>query len=409
MMRRTPLIVFLFLVLANVQVQAGELDYYLDLLDTHPKVQAILEQQNSLTYQASGAMGLPDPSVFLGVDNVPVSDPSFDQYLPSSKVIGFSQSVPNSRGREAKKEIFLATAGTSELLAEYTRSRLYALFFTRIAELQRVKKQIEYEEKKKRVIAQLHEYYEGQIVSGAPIYQKTFKTEIEIAEAERDINTLRAEKEFIEADLVQLVGEVPDIEEPEQREKDWDGGVMSLYPVRLVALEIDVEKARVDLADSEYLPDFGVTGTYKFREDGVDNTFDGDDWFSLQFRMTIPLWSSKNQRPKLEAAQSRRKSTELKYREAVRKWRMETTRLQSERQASSLNIEVLQKKDAALGKKIIAMERTYSAGQTSLEPVLQAEMARLSLLSQIVGERQRHLALTEELNGHIIRNTQQKP
>ena len=48
------------------------------------------------------------------------------------------------------------------------------------------------------------------------------------------------------------------------------------------------------------------------------------------------------------------------------------------------------------------MERTYSTGQTSLEPVLQAELARLTLLSQIAGEQQRHVTLAEELNAHII-------
>lgn len=403
-MRHIPFTVFLFLIIACRQAQAGGLEYYLNLLDSHPKVEAILAQQESLTHQAGGAMGLPDPSVFLGVDNVPVSDPSFDRYLPSSKVVGFSQTIPNSRGRQAQKEIFLATATSSELLAEYTKSRLYSLFFTRIAELRRVEQQIVYEEKTKQFIAQLQDYYEGQIVAGESVYQKTFMIEIEYAEVERKLNTLEAEKTFIEADLIQLVGDVPDIAELRFREKEWDGELTALYPVRLASRNIDVEKARVELADSEYRPDFGVTGTYKFREDGVDDTFDGEDWFSLQFRMTIPLWASKNQRPKMEAARSRQKSTELRYREAVRKWRMETTRLQSEKQASSLNIDVLQKKNVALNKKITAMERTYSAGQTSLEPVLQAEMARLRLLSQIAGERQRYVKISEELNGHIIDN-----
>lgn len=408
-MRRIPLIVFLLLVCANVQAWAGETAYYLNLLDTHPKIQAILAQQEALTHQADGAMGLPDPSVFLGVDNVPVSDPSFDRYLPSSKVIGFSQSIPNGTGRQARKEVLLATAGSTELFAEYTKSSLHALFFTRIASLERVRAQIGYEEKKKSIIAQLQEYYAGQIVSGAPIYQKTFMIEIELTEVERTINSLMAEKSTIEADLIQLVGEVPEIDDPGYRQKEWAGELTDLYPIRIASMNIDVEKARVESADSEYLPDFGVTGTYKFREDGVDGSFDGEDWFSLQFRMTLPLWAATNQTPKLEAAKSSRKSKELQYREAVRKWQMETTRLRSEKQASSLNIGILQKKDVALEKKIIAMERTYSAGQTDLEPVLLAEMARLSLLSQIAAEQQRYVAISEELNGHIIATDKRTP
>lgn len=383
------------------QVYGKELGYYLDLLDKHPKIQAVLEQHNALQYQAEGAMGLPDPSVFLGVDNVPISDPAFDRFLPTSKVIGLSQDIPNPKGRKAQRDIFLSTAGSTELLAEYTRSRLQALFFTRIAELQRVNKQAGYEEQKKLIIDQLQDYYEGQIVAGEPIYQKTFLTEIELAEVEQKLNSLQAEKAFIEADLIQLIGEVPEIDDLDFDEKLWTGDLGELYPVQLAASNIEVEKARVNLADSKYSPNFGMVATYKIREDGENDSFDGDDWFSLQFRMTIPLWASKNQHPKLEAAQSGRKSAQHIYDEAIRTWQMETTRLLSEKDSSFLNIEVLQKKDMALEKKIEAMERTYSAGQTSLEPVLQAEIARLSLLSQITGEKTQYRRIAEELNAHI--------
>lgn len=385
------------------QAHARELDYYLNLLDSHPKVQAVLEQQKALQQQAEGAMGLPDPSLFLGVDNVPVSDPSFDRFLPSAKVLGLTQNIPSSRSRKAQRDIFLSTATNTELLAEYTRSRLYALFFTRIAELRRVSQQTGYEERKKQTIAQLQDYYEGQIVAGQPMYQKTFLTEIEIAEVEQKLNTLLAEREFIEADLVQLVGEVPEVDGLALAEKQWRGELNDLYPVQLAARNIEVEQARVDLADSNYSPDFGVVATYKIREDGANDSFDGDDWFSLQFRMSIPLWASKSQRPKLEAARSGERSAQYGYREALRTWRMETTRLISEKQASLLNMDVLRKKDLALEMRIEAMERTYSAGQTSLEPVLQAELARLTLLAQIAGEQARYVRIAEELNSHIAR------
>ena len=401
-MQRLMFTVLLLSGLACADSHAKQLDDYLALLDTHPKVMALLAQHEAQNHQADGAMGLPDPSLFLGVDNVPVSDPSFDRFLPTSKVIGFSQTLPGSRGRKAQRGLFLATAATSEILADHTRSRLHALFFTRLADLQRVGQQIGYEERKKEVIAELQDYYEGQIVAGEPAYQKTFTTDIELAGVEQRLNTLQAEKTLIEADLVQLVDEVPDLTPPPLIEKAWDGDPTALYPVLLASRSIAVETAQVELADSDYSPDFGLTGTYKFREDGANGSFDGEDWFSLQFRISIPLWAATNQRPKVEAARSRKKGAEFEYRETVRRWRMETTRLMGEIRASAQNIEVLKKKDEALGRNITAMERTYSTGQTSLEPVLQAELARLTLLSQIAGEQQRHVTLAEELNAHII-------
>ncbi|BHH85591.1 TolC family protein [Desulforhopalus sp. 52FAK] len=378
-----------------------ELEHYLSVLNTHPNVQAILERQESFTYQADGAMGLPDPSLFFGVDNIPLTDPSFDQYLPSAKVIGFSQNIPNSKGRKAQREVFNSSASSINILAEYTKSQLQARFFSRLADLQRIGQQTSHEIRKKRIIAELDEYYEGLIMSGESIYQKTFLTEIQLSEIGQKLNTLMAQKTSVEADLIQLVGEVPEIDEIVTKEKKWNGDLGTLYPVQIAHHDIAIEQSKVLVAGSEYSPDYGIVGTYKIREDGENDTFEGDDWFSIQFRVSIPLWSSNNQGPKLEAAKSRQKSAESKYRGVIRKWQMETVRLQSEQKASLLNVQLLNDKNIAIKKKIAAMERTYSAGQTSLEPILQAELARLSLLSQIDGEKAQYIKITQELSAHV--------
>ncbi len=408
-MKHAALSLLMLLGAGIVHADGRDLEHYLAVLDSHPRVQAVLESHKSMQYRADGAMGLPDPSISLGVDNVPVSDPAFDQYLPSAKVIGFSQSIPNSKGRKAQKEVFLSSAQSIGLSAEYERSRLHSLFISRVADLQRVRLQTEYEEKKKDIIAQLQSYYDGQLLAGQPVYEKTFSMELKETDIEQRLNSLQAEKSAIEADLLQLVGEVPELDETTVREKKWNGDLKGLYPVQLASRYIDEQKARTDLADSEYHPDFGVVATYKIREDGANDSFDGDDWFSLQFRMSVPLWYSTNQRPKVEAAQSLKKSAEHSYREAVLQWQMETTRIESEKHASFLNIKVLKRKDMVLQEKIQAMERTYSAGQTSLEPVLQAELARLTLRSQIAGEQAKLARFSEELNSHIQTKTIKNP
>ncbi len=74
---------------------AGDIDHYLAILNEHPSIKRILQEKEALEFQADGALGLPDPILSLGVENVPLSDPSFDQYLPSSKTIGFSQNRAN--------------------------------------------------------------------------------------------------------------------------------------------------------------------------------------------------------------------------------------------------------------------------------------------------------------------------
>lgn len=392
---------FILLYSQHSLANSKDLAFYLQQLESHPKILSLLAQQAAELKMAEGALGLPDPSLFFGVENIPASDPSFDRYLPSSKTIGINQPLPSSTTRTAKRDIFLISASSRELLAEYTKSRLKALFFTRIADLKRVKEQLDLEEKKKNIIDQLRNYFEGQIVAGKPLYEKTFLTETQLTDVQRNINSYHAELATIEADLIQFVGEVP----PTTlflEDKIWDTDIHKLYPIQLAARNIEIAQAKVAFADSSYRPNFGILGTYKLREEGENNSFDGDDWFSIQLQITVPLWGNYNQGPKLEAAKNRKRSEEHAYRETVRKWKMETTRLSSQKKASRLNIKMLLKKDLALQEKIKAMERTYSAGQTSLEPLLQTEIARLSLLSVLAQEQARFVSFSHELNSHII-------
>jgi hypothetical protein len=153
----------LLLLLIGHQAHGKTLDDYLVLLEQHPRVQALLESSTSLKHQAKAAMGLPDPTLALGVDNLPVSDPAFDRYLPSSKVIGFTQGIPNSSSRKAKESLSLAQAKTKTLMAQYTISQLQAQFFTNLAELERIKQQRGYELQKIEIINQLRDYYDASV------------------------------------------------------------------------------------------------------------------------------------------------------------------------------------------------------------------------------------------------------
>ena len=75
------------------------------------------------------------------------------------------------------------------------------------------------------------------------------------------------------------------------------------------------------------------------------------DWFSLQAQITIPLWASQNQKPKLKAAQENRRSAQFAYDDAMRSWSQQMIALQSKRDAALQNIKVLQDKDWAMKKK----------------------------------------------------------
>lgn len=393
-------IVFTF-VFQLSSAMAGDIDRYLSILDEHPSIKRILQEKEALEFQADGALGLPDPVLSLGVENVPIADPSFDRYLPSSKTIGFSQNIPNPSQRKAKQNVIYQSAETQILLADYSRSRLYAIFLTKVAESKRIGEQLAIEDKKRRVIGELKQFYQGEVFAGEPVFQKTFAIDLELADVEKNINDLNAELQMVEASFIQLVGEVPRSVAVTHHEKIWSGQTESLFPVLLAEQNTRLADDRIKVADAEFMPDFGVAAVYKNREDGENNTFDGEDWFSLQFRMTIPLWASSNQTPKLAAARSRKRSALYNYEDVQRSWRMQMTGIESKKEASRSNIATLGKKRIALEESIEALTSTYGSGQTSLEASLLAELNHLSLLSRIAKEEETYIRNLQEANSHI--------
>lgn len=378
-----------------------ELDDYLAILDTHPSIQSVLLDYESLAFKAEAALGLPDPIIAIGVENIPVSSPSFDEYLPSSKTIGLTQNIPNYKRRNAQRDFFLQSAHTQVVMADYNRSRLRSLFYTKLAEYKRIIAQRELEVKKQQVLISLKEFYEGEVVAGSPAFQKSFSVDLQLSEIEKRLNDLVVQQQAVEAGFVQLVEEVPTVGHVNYPEKKWSGRHEDLYPVLLAAENIDLARQGIKVADADFSPDFGLSATYKIREEGNDGMFAGDDWFSLQFRMTIPLWSSTKQQPNLEAARSKKRSADYKYKDVLRLWAMQMSVIESKKNGSLKNLQILEKKKKILEQSIATLQRTYSSGETSLEPVLLADINHLSLQSQIVQEREMYIRSIQEANSHI--------
>ncbi len=400
-MKYLILIILFSLACSLTSVQAKDIDDYLELLDSHPSVQRVLQEKEALEFQADGALGLPDPILSLGVENIPITDPSFDQYLPSSKTVGFSQNIPNPSQRKAQKSIYTESAQVQKLVAEYSRTRLSSLFYIKLAELQRIDELLFLEKEKKLVIEELKQFYQGEVVAGESVFQKTFTIELESSEVEKRVNDLQSEKRVVEATFVQLVGEVPELQNVQYSEKLWSGNVATLYPVILAEQKIRVADERVKLLDTEFNPDFGVAATYKNREEGQNDSFDGDDWFSLQIRMTLPLWAASNQEPKLASAKSRKRSALYELEDVKRSWQMQMATFKSRKEASLSNITILNNKKRALEQSIEALENTYASGQTTLEPILMAQLSRLTLLARIAREEESFRRHIQEANAHI--------
>lgn len=387
---------------------ASSFEEYVQRLSEHPQVKSILAASDASQAQAQGELGLPDPTFMIGIDNMPISNPAFDRFLPTSKVIGFNQKIPNPVLRSAKSKKLEQISKKQKLMADYTNARLRFMLISKLAEYKSIKTQ------KKLIKTQLGYYHEledtfkGQIESGRAVYQRFSEVDVERAEAERKLNDLDARLTTIEAEFIRLVGEIPKIDIPKiTTDVKWDKNPNILYPVMIASEDINIAKKDVGIADAAFLPNFGMNAVYKQRENGENGKFAGDDWFSVQAQISIPLWASNNQKQKLKAARERERSAIFAYDDISRIWVKQMTAIQSTRNAAAKNISVLQNKDYAMKNKIAAAQRNYEAGTEDLDRVLLAKIDRLNIQAQLAQVKAIHISKSAEFNSNIYREKQE--
>ena len=397
-----PSLVVAIIALNSSTAFATSFEDYIQRLNEHPQVMARLSDADALKDQAQGELGLPDPTLIIGIDNVPVSDPSFDRFLPTSKIIGFNQKIPNPILLRAKANKIEQLSEKQKLIADYTAQRLQFMLITKLAEYKAVKVQAGLIKKQLGYYHELEDTFKGQIESGRSVYQRFSEVDVERAEAERKLNDIDARKISIEAEFIRLINEVPDIAIPDISDLTWSDDMNSIYPVLIAAEDVDIAKRSVGIADAAFLPNFGVNAVYKQRENAKNGSFSGDDWFSVQAQVTIPLWASKNQKPKLSAAQGKERSAIFAYDDISSQWKQKMVTLESMRDAAAKNVKVLHSKDKAMGGKVSAARRNYEAGTEDLDRVLLAKIDRLNIQSQLAQVKYNYVSKAAEFNSNII-------
>lgn len=393
---------FALTLLLSGSALATSFEEYVQRLGAHPQVMSIMAKSDASIAQAQGVRGLPDPVIMIGVDNVPISDPSFDRFLPTSKVIGFSQDIPNPAVREAASARLEQISEKQSLTAAYTKERLRFMLIVKLAEFKSVQTQKKLMKRQLSFYQELEDTFKGQIESGRSLYQRFSEVDVERAEVERKLNDLDARLVSIKAGFIRLIDVVPDIDVPDVTDILWEHNSNVLYPILIAAQDIDIAKKGVGIADAAFLPNFGISAVYKQREDGANDAFEGDDWFSIQAKVTFPLWASSNQKPKLKAAKDLERSAVFAYEDLRGQWVAQMMGLQSRRDAATKNVKVLQDKDYAMKSKIAAAQRNYEAGTEDLDRILLAKIDRLNIQMKLAKMKAMHISMAAEFNSNIM-------
>lgn len=370
------------------------------LLRAHPVLDGYSLRADAARERAMAETALPDPEVTLGLNNFPVFDPSFTEYLPTNKSIGVRQRFPNRQGREAMRNESLAHAGRFDAARAERLAHLRADMHTQFIILDRIEDQLALLDAREAKYDELDDVYLAEVDAGSPSLFRLAEIEGERAGLDRLRLDLQADRTSAQARLRDILGRLPTGRPPSPDLVSWNGQANAFHAVRVAQDAVEIANARIDKAEADFRPDWGAQATYQQRENGAN--FDGDDWFSLGISVSVPLWSGRKQEPRLRAAQADRSAALTDIQTAARAVLARYETLDAQRIAASDAINVIAERKQAIAQVLEDRLVVYESGTGGYAPIIDGEIALLALDFQSRAERARVEIATAQMNGLLI-------
>ncbi len=356
-------------------------------LRKHPSLQQLDFEATAHREHAVAATALPDPELSLNFNNVPLSDPSFDRFLPSNKAVGVLQMFPNRSGRAARSARMHTNAEQLEALRAARFSELRGHMIVELVGLQRIAGQRELARAQSIKFDELVEVVEAEINAGRPALFRLAEIERVRAEVARKLVVLDAQETRIHLALAEKVGVMDYPGAPPISIVTWNNDPLMFHAVRVAEFEKLIADEGINEALAQWKTNWGVHFTYQQRSSGRGeplSEFDGDDWFSAGIKFTVPVWGKHKQAPNVRAARAQRSSAHAKVSSVVRHSVARYKSLLADRNEATATRLVLLEKIEAIQAEISAQQSNYESGAGDYAPVIDAELALLSLQEQIV-------------------------
>lgn len=369
----------------NLAVDQRFVDSINELLSNHPSLLALESEKQALLERSQANLALPDPTVSLGINNISISSPSFDEFLPTNKLIGIRQEFPSRKGRAARADQALAQSDAIELMFIAKRESLVAEVIEHLIDKRRINQQFGLARDRLQKYEQLTEVVESEIEAGNPSVYRLPEIDVERARVLGLINNLNAQILEHDAQLIALTGQASSLIVPAISAQNWSGEYEQFHAVRIAQAKLNSVSESLAIADALRFKRWGVQLSYQQREAG-DN-FKGDHWVSGQVFFSAPLWYRQSQAPEQRAAEmsveAARQSLLLAQREALAKYNAFNARLQ----AAVENINLLQQQADAIQDKINSQMISYEAGIGYFAPIVDGDVALLRLRAEIIAEK----------------------
>jgi outer membrane protein, heavy metal efflux system len=398
-----PLLVLAFTGMSPAIIAAAHGQSFSDLeymLRDHPSLQVMAYQAEASDERAMAATALPDPVISAGINNFPIFDPSFTDFLPTNKSIGIQQKFPSLAGRNARAGEADARANEIREMRAQRYAALRGELIALLHEKHRIRVQRGLAEERRAKYDELTQVAELEIDAGRPALFRLAEIEGERAEVDRTLVDLAGQVAQIDARLMDLLGVVPDTPPPPLSPTDWSGDAMAFHAARVADAGVTVRDRGVDEAKAAWKPEWGAQLTYQQRESGAN--FAGDDWVSGIVTVTVPFWANKNQKPRLRAARAERAAAQANYLSAARSASAQYSTYRSMRRTAEQSAAVLSQKIVAVEDEITSQNTIYESGVGDYAPIIDGEIAILKLRSDIADEQARIATATARMNALLV-------
>jgi outer membrane protein TolC len=369
-------------------------------LADHPSLASLKYQAEASRELGTAATALPDPVVSVGINNFPIFDPSFSEFLPTNKAVGVRQEFPNRAGREARAGEARAIAEQSDRMRDAQLDTLRGELIALLHEKKRISRQRDLARQRDKKYDELTDVVEAEIDAGRPAVFRLAEVDAERADVARVLVELDRQETEINARLVDLVGLVPATPAPPVSPIDWSGDAMAFQTVRVADVGIRVADYAVDEAKAEWRPNWGAQLTYQQRESGAN--FAGDDWVSGMVTFTVPLWARNSQEPRLRAARADRSSAEMRYQAIARSAAARYAAEAAVWRAAEDSVGVLERNIVAVEDEIAAQLTIYESGNGDYAPIIDGELAILKLRADIAAEEARWAGSVARMNALLV-------
>lgn len=353
-----------------------------------PKLAATTAQIDAARSAAIPAGALPDPKVFAGIDNFPVSGPEAGRLqadFMTMQKIGVMQDVPNADKRRAREAVAAASVDVAE--AQHWVDRLAVRRDTAIAWLD-----LYYLQRKDALFTELDrenailtQTVKAQIASGRAQAADAVAPQQEAAQIADRRDDLSSAQAQARSTLRQFVGSAADdtlagdppslgVDAPHLR------GHLHQHP-ELLAFAAETRKAEAEVSEAQSMKksDWGVELAYQRRAPQFGNMV------SIQFTFDLPVSPSTRQEPLIVA-----KQRELDRIDAEREnmLREHTRELDSDLAAyAALSRQLERARQTTLPlleQKVMLQTASYQGGKGDLSAVLMARRERIDQRLRII-------------------------